>query len=240
MPALTAAADSLAAPWFVPDPYGHHDLPGRTRLGWILGLPVAVAFARSLLHPSEEFSAYLLTQAGAAFAASVAGGHAGVPDGYRFGYLSDATAVAAAGGVLCLVALVPEFRRRAAALLAVGLLAIAGSLGARDALLAWPQRRETFDGFHGQDTLLARTALRWERYGSVAISPALGHSAITIGAIRRYRLAPGLRESIPAAPGRCFRIEKPGTSPGSAERITEEAQDAWGRPWGAVLGRRCP
>ncbi len=240
MPAFASAADSLAGPWFVPDPYGHHDLPGRTRLGWILGIPVAVAFARSLLRSSEEFSAYLLSQAGAAFAASVAGGHAGVPDGYRFGYLSDAAAVAAAGGVLLLLALIPESRRRGAALAGVGLLAISGALGARDALLVWPQRVETFDGFHGQDTLLARTALRWERYGSVDVSPALGHSAITIGAIRRYRLAPRLGESIRADPlRRCFRIEKPETPPGPGERVTENVRDAWGRPWGVVLGRRC-
>lgn len=241
MPAFAAAADSLAGPWFVPDPYAHHDLPGRTRLGWILGLPVAVAFARSLLYPAEDFSAYLLSQAGAAFAASVAGGHAGVPDGYRFGYLSDAAAVAAAGGVLCLLALVPESRRRSAALAGVGLLAISGALGARDALLVWPQRRETFDGFHGQDTLLARAALRWERYGPVAISPALGHSAITIGAIRRYRLDPARSEKSDALGRRCFRIVSFGTPLNPGERSVELARDAWGRDWARVLAtRNCP
>ena len=241
LPAFTAAADSLAGPWFVPDPYAHHDLPGRTRLGWILGLPVALAFARSLLRPSEEFSAYLLSQAGAALAASVAGGHAGVPDGYRFGYLADATSVAAAGGVLCLLALFPESRRRAAAFAGVGLLAICGALGARDALLVWPQRRETFDDFHGQDTLLARTALRWDRYGSVSISPALGHSPITIGAIRRYRLDPALTDEGAAAGRRCFRIV-PLTGPlKEGERSVEGVRDAWGRDWARVLAiRNCP
>jgi hypothetical protein len=241
LPALNAAADSLAGPWFLSDPYAHHDLPGRTRLGWILGLPVAVAFARSLVRPSEEFSGYLLSQAGAAFAASVAGGHAGVPDGYRFGYLSDAAAVAAAGGVLCLLALVPESRRRAAALTGVGLFAIAGALGARDALLVWPQRRETFDGFHGQDTLLARTALRWGRYGSVAISPELGHSEITIGAVRRYRLDPIRPEKSAVAERRCFRIGPAGSPLKPDERSVEQVRDAWGRDWASVLAtRNCP
>ncbi len=238
MPAFAAAADSMAAPWFKTDPYRHHDLPGKTRLGWILGLPVAAALARALLHPREEFSAYLLSQAGAALAASVAGGHAGVPNGYRFGYLSNVTAVAAAGGVLCLLALFPVSRRRAGAIAAVGLLAVSGALGARDALLVWPARLETFEGFHGQDTLIARAALRWERYGTVTVAPGIGHSEITIGGIRRYRLGPDLApEASPARRGRIFRIEKPGTAAGEGERLVERVGDAWGKEWAVVLGR---
>ena len=238
MPAFAAAADSMAAPWFKVDPYRHHDLPGKTRLGWILGLPVAAALARSLLRPREEFSAYLLSQAGAALAGSVAGGHAGVPNGYRFGYLSNVTAVAAAGGVLCLIALLPLSRRHAGAIAAVGLLAVSGALGARDALLAWPERMETFDGFHGQDTLLARTALRWERYGTVTITPGIGHSEITIGGIRRYRLAPDVPEQEPATERRCFRIVPAGTPLEPGERTVERVRDAWGRDWAVVLGTR--
>ncbi len=242
MPAFAAAADSLAAPWFKSDPYPHHDLPGRTRLGWILGLPVALALARSLVRPREDLSGYLLTQGGAALAASVAGGHAGVPNGYRFGYLSDVAAVAAAAGVLCLLALVPAARRRAAAVAAIGLVMVSGALGARDALIVWPERRETFDGFHGQDTLIARTALRWERYGPVAVSPDLGHSAITIEGIRRYRLGSDSREDL-RGPGRrrCFVVAPPDARAGPRERQVEQVRDAWGRPWAVVMAARdCP
>jgi hypothetical protein len=238
MPAFAAAADSMAAPWFKADPYRHHDLPGKTRLGWILGLPVAAALARSLLRPREEFSAYLLSQAGAALAGSVAGGHAGVPNGYRFGYLSNVTAVAAAGGVLCLLALLPVSRRHAGALAAVGLLAVSGALGAREALLVWPERLETFDGFHGQDTLVARAALRWERYGTVEVAPDIGHSAITIGGIRRYRLDPDLAKGAsPDRRVRLFRIAGPEATAGAGERLVERVRDAWGRDWAIVLGR---
>lgn len=239
MPAFAAAADSLVAPWFKADPYHHHDLPGKTRLGWILGAPVAVALARSLLRPREPFSAYLLSQGCAALAGSVAGGHAGVPNGYRFGYLADVTAVAAAGGILCLVALFPAARRRAAALAALGLVAVSGTLGARDALVLWPHGRETFDGFHGQDTLIARTALRWERYGAVTISSPLGHSAITIGGIRRYRLDPDLPRQVAAGYRRCFRIVPEATPLERGERRVERVRDAWGRTWGEVLARSC-
>jgi hypothetical protein len=240
MPVFAAAADSLAGPWFLSDPYQHHDLPGHTRLGWILGIPVAAALARALLRPRQEFSAYLLSQAGAALAGSVAGGHAGVPNGYRFGYLADVTAVAAAGGVLWLLAIVPAPRRRVAAIAGIGLLSLEGILGARDALIDWPRRRETFEGFHGQDTVLARTALSWERYGSVRIVPGLGHSTITLDGIRRYRLDPGFRESAPPGGRRCFRIAAPETVPGAGERvrIVERVRDPWGRDLAVVLGAK--
>jgi len=239
MPAFAAAADSLVAPWFKADPYRHHDLPRKTRLGWMLGVPVALALARSLLRPCEPFSAYLLSQGCAALAGSVAGGHAGVPNGYRFGYLADVAAVAAAGGTLCLIALLPVARRRTAAIAVFGLVVISGTLAARDALLVWPHSRETFDGFHGQDTLLARTALRWERYGTVTIAPELGHSAITIGGIRRHRLDPDLREQDAAGDRKCFRIVPPGIPPERRERSVESVRDAWGRIWAEVLARSC-
>jgi hypothetical protein len=239
MPAFAAAADSLVAPWLKSDPYRHHDLPGRSRLGWILGPPVALALARSLLRPREPFSAYLLTQGAAALAASVAGGHAGVPNGYRFGYLADVTAVAAAGGVLCAIAFIPAPARRIAGIAAVGLLTIHGALGARDVLAVWPERKETFDGFHGQDTLLARTVLRWERYGRVVIAAPLAHSRLTTGAIVGYRLDPDLPASVPRVAGkRCFRIVGSETALEPGEKIVERVGDAWGRPWGRVLGRR--
>lgn len=238
LPAFAAAADSLTAPWFGLDPFAHHDLPGKTRLGWILGIPVAVAFGRSLLRPRDAFSAFLLAQGGAALAASIAGGHAGLPNSYRFGYLTTATAVASAGGLLCILGWVSTARRRVAALAAIGLVAISGALAARDALLRWPALHETFDGFHGQDTLLGRAMVRWERYGAVRLAPDLVHSLITVEGIRRYRLDPDLPPgALPAlAPGRGFRIVPPGVPRRPGERLVERIGDAWGREWGWVYG----
>jgi len=238
MPAFAAAADSLAAPWLLADPVARNDLPGKTRLGWILGIPVAVALARSLLKPRLELSAYMLSHSAAALTGSIAGGQAGVPNGYRFGYLCDPAAVCAAAGFLCLLALVPASRRRAAALAALGLVAVSGALAARDALRIWPQRRETFEGFHGQDTVVARAALRWAPYGSVAISRELGHSPITIEGIRRYSLEPCPSSSKPSGPHRIrsFRIVPPKTAPAVSERTVERVRDAWGKDWGIVLG----
>lgn len=241
MPALLAAADSLAAPWFRGDPSHHHDLPGRARLDWILGIPVAVALLRALVRPREPFSAFLLCHGGAAFCAAVAGGHAGIPNGYRFAYLSNVTAVAASGGILALVGLVPAARRRAAVLAAVGLVTISGTLGARDALLRWPERPETFAGFFGQDTLLGRAIARWDRFGTVAVDPGVGYAPVTFETIRRYRLDPDGAKLAGRAAGsgkRAFRVAVPGTAARAGERRVERIADAWGRDWGCVYGRR--
>lgn len=243
LPAFLASADALAAPWFRGDPSGHHDLPGRARLGWILGIPVAVALLRSLVRPREPFSALLLCHGGAAFCAAVAGGHAGIPNGYRFVYLSNVTAVAASGGILALTGLVPAARRRAAAIAAVGLVTVAGALGARDALLRWPERPETFAGFFGQDTLLGRAMTRWDRFGTVSADPGLGYAPVTFETIRRYRLDPDGAKLAGRAPGRAtraFRVSVPGAPPLAGERRVERIADAWGRDWGSVYGRRRP
>lgn len=239
LPAFAAVADSLTAPWFGVDPFGHHDLPGKTRLGWILGIPVAVAFGRSLLRPRDVFSAFLLAEGGAGFAASVAGGRAGLPDSYRFGYLTTVTAVAAAGGLLCIFGWVAPAWRRVAALAAIGLVAVSGALAARDALLRWPTLPGTFDGFHGQDTLLARAMLRWERYGEVRFAPDLAHSVITVEGVRRYRLDPDLaRDALPRRPSsaRQFRLVPPGVPARPGEKLVERVLDAWGREWAWVYG----
>lgn len=242
LPAFLAAADALAAPWFKSDPSDHHDLPGKTRLGWILGIPVAVALSRALARPKEPFSGFLLCHAAAAFSAAVAGGHAGIPNGYRFVYLSNVTAVAAAGGVVALIGLAPPARRRAAALAAVGLVAISGALGARDALLRWPERPETFGGFFGHDTLLGRAIARWERYGTVSVDPEVGHAQITLANVRRYRLDPdderfGLLVARATAQ-REFRVVPPGGPAPAGARRVERVGDAWGREWGWVYGAR--
>lgn len=239
MPAFAAVADSLTAPWFGIEPYGHHDLPGTTRLNVLLGVAVAVAFARSLVRPLEPFSAYLLANGAAALAGSIVGGHAGLPNSYRFTYLTTATAVAAAGGILCILGRFVGPPRRLAALVVIGLLSVSGALAARDALLRWPARRETFDGFHGADTLLGRSMLRWERYGDVVLAADLESTRITLEGVRRYRLDPDYLRETPrgSSRGREFRVAPPGSMPHEGDRLVERVGDAWGREWGWVYGR---
>jgi len=243
LPVLAAAADALPAPWFLPDPEGRHDLEGAPKLGWIVGVPVAIAFAGALLDPRAELSALLLTQGAAAFCAAVASGQAGHPNGFRFGYLTTWTAIAAAAGAMGICGLVPRRHRRAASLCAVGLLAIAGVRGTRQALVLWPARRATFDSFHGEDTLIGRAAARWERYGSVRVEPGLGRSDLTIDTVRRYRLDPAPEDAKEGAAGpaaKSFRVGRPGGPTEPGERAVERVQDAWGRQWAVVLGRRTP
>jgi len=248
LPPFSAAADALVAPWLLPEPAGWLDLPGRSRLGWIVGVPVAVALSCSLRFPRRELSGLLLLHAAAAFAAAVAGGQAGHPNGFRFGYLTTVTAVAAAAGVLQLLQLPPGRFRRAAAIGAVGLLAASGAAGARDALLEWPERRSTFDSFHGEDTLIGRAAARWESYGTVGVEPRLGRSDATIDTVWRYRLIPGrgaagsatLRPRASRTPHRAFRIAGARSLPAAGERLVERVADAWGRDWAVVLARASP
>jgi hypothetical protein len=240
-PALSAAADGLQGPWITADPAPRHDLPGRSRLGWILGIPVLAAFLQALVSPRRELSGLLLMHAGAALAATVAGGEAGTPNGARFAYLTTVTAVAAAGGILLLLSAVPGSLRRIASLGAVGLLTISGALGARDALLRWPERPETFDGFHGQDTLIARAAIRWGSFGAVVLEPEMVHSEVTFETIRDYRLDPDLAADGLAVNGgrsRAFRIASARAARDPAERLVETIRDPWGKTWALVLGRK--
>jgi hypothetical protein len=239
LPPLAAAADAIAGPWVLPDPSPRNDLPGRLRLGWILGLPVLIAFCRALLRPREDLSALLLAQAAAAVAACVASGQADSPNGARFAYLTGAAAVAVSAGTLALVGWTPAAWRRPAALVAIGLIAMAGAWGARDAIAVWPERRETFDGFHGQDTLIGRAAARWDEFGEVSVAAGLGHSEILIGAARRYRLG-GVRVSPEGdrRAARQLRIVGSRTSRAGGERVVERVRDGWGREWAIVLARR--
>ena len=240
LPVFAAAADGLTGPWLTPDPSARQEIPGRSRLGWILGVPVLVALMSALMSPRGERSGLFLLHASAALAATVAGGLADTPNGARFGYLTTITAVAAAAGVLHLLNRVPAVRQRIAAIAAVGLLTVSGALGARDAILRWPERASTFQGFHGQDTLIGRAALRWERYGTVAFAAGLGHSQITYDAIRRYRLDPDLssRGAPRIAGGRIFRISGPGSSRAPGERVVERILDPWGVDWAVVIGKK--
>jgi len=198
-------------------------------------------------------------------AAAVASGTAGHPNGFRFGYLSSLTAVAASAGVLALVGAAPASGRRAGAALAVGLLVLSGAVGARQAYRDWPSRRATFDSFRGEDTLIGAAAARWDRYGAVSVATGLGRSDATIETVRRYGLWPDAVREEPRANGapRSFRIvrsadggagpaaatgepervEPPGEHErvepqGERERIVERIRDGFGREWAVVLGRR--
>ena len=165
----------------------------------------------------------------------MAGGQSGLPNGFRFGYLTTVTAVAAAAGVLQLTSLAAPSRARASALLAVGLLAVSGVLGIRDSLLVWPEHRATFDSFHGEDTLLGDAAARWDRYGRVSID-----TARPVGFDDRHGEAvPARRRALSqtAARGaRAFRLVHPGTVAAAGQRVVEQVRDRWGRQWAIVLG----
>ncbi|PYQ65088.1 MAG: hypothetical protein DMF54_12065 [Acidobacteria bacterium] len=246
LPPFAVAADSLAAPWFLPESAGWIDLPGRSRLGWVIGVPVALALSRALAFPKEELSLLLLLQAGAALAAAVLGGQAGHPHGFRFGYLTTLTAVAAAAGILQIVSSAPPRWRRAAALAAIALVAWSGARAARDALLVWPSARSTFDGYHGEDTLIGRAAARWDSRGSVRVERGLGRSDATVDTVRRFRLDPDWKVRTSSAPQaelrgppfrRQFRVARPGAQAEAGERLVERVRDGWGREWALVFGR---
>jgi hypothetical protein len=236
-PPVEAVADALLSPWLLPDPTPRHDLPGRSRLGWLLGIPVALALGRALLRPGDALSGLLLAHAAAFLAAVAAGGQADNPNGSRFAYLSTLTAVAAAAGTLWILGRVPPRARHAAAMFAVGGLAVAGTLAARDALLRWPAHPETFRGFHAEDTLLGRAAARWDRYGPVEMEERLGHSPLAFGAVRRYGLDPH-RSEVPGPARLRVRIAGPDAARDPNERLVERVVDPWGRVWAVVLARR--
>jgi hypothetical protein len=119
----------------------------------------------------------------------------------------------------------------------VGALAVGGALSARDALLRWPRLETTFDGFHGQDTLIGRAAARWSRYGAVVVEPGIAHSPQAVEAVFRYGLDPDASPSqIPTGPAhRRFRVARLPVT-GARERAVEIVRDEWGRDWAAVLG----
>jgi hypothetical protein len=247
-PVFAVAADALAVPWFAADPSARQDIPGRARLCWILAVPLTAIFARAWLFPRDEISAWLLAHAAAAFAAAVVAGQATHPNGYRYGYLTTVTAVAVSAGVLWLLGFTTRARRRLWALTSIGLLAVGSLAGTRDALQNWVNRRETFDAFYGEDTLLGRAAARWDRFGSVAVAPDLGfdprsYSSITIDVVRRERLDPDARDrerrfGDPASNGRAFRVVAPDSPPLGGERAVERVRDGWGRDRAVVYGRR--
>ncbi|MEP6770057.1 MAG: hypothetical protein ABJC61_15390 [Acidobacteriota bacterium] len=235
-PTLSSAADAIAAPWWRPDPSPWQDVP-RPRLGWLIGIPVAVALARALLFPAREISAFLLAHAAAACAAFVASGPVMQPNGFRFAYLTTVTAVAAAAGVLALVGAVPRRAARPVALGAVGVLLVAGALSVRALFLEWAPRLAVLDGFEGHDNLLARTALVWERVGRVEIDARLVHWTPAVEAVRRVRRADAAAAPVP--PGRrVFRVAPPKAPLETGERVVSRISDERGAPWAVVLGKR--
>jgi hypothetical protein len=247
MPVFASAAGALAAPWFLSDPSPWNDLPGRTRLGWILGIPVGAALARALLRRREEVSGFLLTHAGAAFAATVVWGAEMQPNGYRVAYLTTVTGVAAAAGSLSLLSLVPALGKRAAAIGILGLLAISGALAARDVFLRWGPMLEAWEGYQGRDNLLACAALRWRPYGPVSVDPRLSsilasRNRVFFDVLVRYGL--GSPEETPvdftsgSRAGRRFLLAPSGVPPGGGERIVERVQDGRGTLWAVMLGAR--
>jgi hypothetical protein len=249
MPLFSSAAGALAAPWFLPDPSPWNDLPGRTRLGWILGIPVAVALTRALLRRREEASGFLLAHAAAGFTATVVWGTEMQPNGYRVAYLTTVTGVSVAAGSLALLSLIPARLKRAAAIGILGLLAISGALAARDVFLRWGPMLEAWEGYQGRDNLLARAALRWRPYGRVSVDPRLSsvlasRSMVFFDVLVRYGLgeqpqaqASAVFFQAPRAQRR-FLLAPPGVSPGAGERIVERVRDGRGTLWAVVIGAR--
>ncbi len=240
MPFLSATADGLQAPWLVPEPESKPDLPSRSRLGWILGIAVAVAFARSLVRPRDALSALLLSHAAAGLAAAVAQGESGHPNGFRFVYLTPLSAIAVAAGGLALIAAAPPKQRRAAALASVLLLVFSGARGAVDACVVWPAARTTFAAFRGHETLIAEAALRWMRYGTVSVeSPRDPRVYIVVRSIvAQPRFLTPAPDPAGSAAGRSFRVAAAGDAGRPGERCVERVQDRWGRVWATVWGRR--
>lgn len=240
MPFLSATADGLKAPWLVPEPEGKPDLPFRSRLGWILGIAVAVAFARSLVRPRDALSALLLSHAAAGLAAAVAQGESGHPNGFRFVYLTPLSAIAVAAGGLALIAAVPPKQRRAAALASVLLLVFSGARGAVDACVVWPAARTTFAAFMGHETLIAEAALRWMRYGTVSVETSRDARLhiVVRSIVAQPRFLSPAPDPVGAAAGRSFRVAAAGDAGRPGERCVEHVRDRWGREWATVWGRR--
>ena len=237
MPAFEAAADGVSAPWITLPARGW---PQNVGLGLVLRVLLGVAFLRAIRRPQDELSMIVLAQGGAALAATILGGNRGVPNGFRFGYLADFTAVAAAGGAVWTLLLVRRAARRLLAIAICGLLAAGSvlSVGGFFRDFAHPPGLDP----SGEETVVGRAALRWDRYGTVEVDPALLHFRGMVSAIRRYRLDPDDRGSPPHLPGasatnREFRIVRPGTMLREGERAVELVRNR-GQTLAVVVGKR--
>jgi hypothetical protein len=83
-----------------------------------------------------------------------------------------------------------------------------------------------------------RAALRWELFGAVAVAPGIGHSDVTIGAIRRYRLDSGDVERIRGSERREIRVAAPATQPSNGERLVERVVAPGSKTIAVVLAKR--
>jgi hypothetical protein len=238
LPLFGATADALAAPWFVPEPAPWADLTGRSRLGLILGVCLAVGFGRAFLKPRNELSGLLLAHAVTAGISAVAQGESGNPNGYRYVYLTVPSALGIASGLLALVGSAPKRARRIAALAGIGAIAIAGTLGARDACLIWPEARPTFTQFHGCGTLLGEAAHRWSLRGSAEVDGGPDAELRIAAIVQRYALTRGL-EPLPGGPPlspSTFRVSlAPPKTLAPGERVVERVVTPWGEPCGVVV-----
>ena len=240
LPPFAAAADAFAAPWFVPEPGAWADLPGRSRMGLVLGALLAVGLGRAFARPKDSLSRLLLAHAATAFVSAVAQGESGHPNGYRYVYLTTPAALAVASGLFALVACATERRRRPAALVGAGAIAVAGALGARDAVLVWPEARSTFTHFRGCGTLLGEAGSRWGRYGPTEIDPAPSDDFRIASIVQRYAL---VRPPGPPPAGRLLRPSTFGVAPevpttlAPGERVVERVVAPWCAPCGVVVRR---
>ncbi len=237
-PPFGAMADALAAPWFVPDPAPWADLPGRSRLGLILGVCLAVGFGRAFLKPWDELSGLLLAHAVAAGVSAIAQGESGHPNGYRYVYLTGPAALGIASGLLALVGSAPERARRIAALAGVGAVAVTGTLGARDACLVWPQAHPTFTMFRGCGTLLGEAAHRWSLRGPAEVDGGPDASLRIAAIVQRYALTrrPEPPPGGPPLSPSTFRVSlAPPKILAPGERVVERVVTPWGEPCGFVV-----
>jgi hypothetical protein len=226
---------ALTAPWWTRDLVPRHGLPGQFRLEWIVGAALAAGLLKALLAPRDELSAFLLTSAIAAFLSTMAWGLGETPNSYRYTYLSTTTALAAAAGAMWLLSAIPWSRRRGAAYLMMGGFAISGALGARDALIVWPQHRATFEAFGGWDTLVGQAAARWDPYSAVRIDPSIGGAPIVYESARA--ISPDRDEDRKPAKHLSVSIRIVGLEvrPNTMERVVERIHDDWGQEYGEVL-----
>jgi hypothetical protein len=239
-PLAHATRDALVAPWGS-DPIPRNDLPGHARLPLPVAVPLALACARAAARPREDLSALFLAHAAVAFATCAAWGEVLLANGSRFAYLTSVAAVGAAAGTLVLVGALPAPRRRVAAILLGGALAVPGARAIRE-LDLWDADRSVYVDLVGQHTTVGRAAVRWQAYGALTLERSPEYARLTPEIVRRYRVVPrrDLRPDPPPGPRgpRAFRLCAPETPRRSDERVVERVRDAWGTDWAVVYGRR--
>ena len=152
-------------------------------------------------------------------------------------------------GALSLLALLSGRARRAGAIATVGLLAISGTLAARDLFLRWGPMLEAWEGYQGRDNLVASSIMRWQRYGPVRVDPRLSRilaneTTFYVDLLVRYRLDAGGPAPLGPSPlrgdgpHRSFRLIPATQVPPAGERVVEVVRDGRGTKWALMLGVR--